>query len=35
MDDIAWIVLGSGAGVLANMAIPRRSRQRSRSWAHR
>jgi hypothetical protein len=35
MDVIAWIVLGLGAGVLANMAIPGRSRQRSRSWAHR
>ena len=35
MDDIAWIVLGLGAGVLANMAIPGRSRPRSRSWAHR
>ena len=35
MDDIAWIVLGRGAGVLANMVIPGRSRQRSRSWAHR
>ena len=34
MDDIAWTVLGRGAGVLANMAIPGRSRQRSRNWAH-
>ena len=35
MDDIAWIVLDLGAGVLASMAIPGRSRQRSRSRAHR
>jgi uncharacterized membrane protein YeaQ/YmgE (transglycosylase-associated protein family) len=35
MDVIAWIVLGLEAGVLANMLIPGRSRQRSRSWAHR
>jgi uncharacterized membrane protein YeaQ/YmgE (transglycosylase-associated protein family) len=35
MDVIAWIVLGLGAGVLASMAIPGRSRQGSRSWAHR
>ena len=35
MDVIALIVLGLGAGVLANTAIPGRSRQRSRSWAHR
>jgi hypothetical protein len=35
MDVIAWIVLGLGAVVLANMLIPGRSRQRSRSWAHR
>jgi uncharacterized membrane protein YeaQ/YmgE (transglycosylase-associated protein family) len=35
MDVIAWIVLGPGAGVLANMANPGRSRQRSRDWAHR
>jgi hypothetical protein len=35
MDVIAWIVLRLGAGVLANMLIPGRSRQRSRSWAHR
>jgi uncharacterized membrane protein YeaQ/YmgE (transglycosylase-associated protein family) len=35
MDDIAWIVLGLGAGVLANMLISGRSRQRSRNWAHR
>jgi hypothetical protein len=35
MDVIAWIVLGLGAGVPANMAIPSRSRQLSRSWAHR
>ena len=35
MDAIAWIVLGPGAGVLADMAIPGRNRQRSRSWAHR
>jgi hypothetical protein len=35
MDDIAWTVLGLGAGVLANMAIPGRSGQRSRRWAHR
>ena len=35
MGVIAWIVLGPGAGVLANMAIPGRSRQRSRSRAHR
>ena len=30
MSVIAWIVLGLGAGVLANMAIPGRSRQRDR-----
>ena len=35
MDVIAWIVLGRGAGVIANMAITGRSRQRSRNWAHR
>ena len=35
MDIIAWIVRGLGAGVLASMLIPGRSRQRSRSWAHR
>jgi uncharacterized membrane protein YeaQ/YmgE (transglycosylase-associated protein family) len=35
MGVIAWIVLGLGAGVLANMLLPARSRQRSRSWAHR
>ena len=35
MDAIAWIVLGPGAGVLATMAIPGRSGQRSRIWAHR
>ena len=35
MDVIAWIVLGLGAGVLANLAIPGRTRQRSRNWAHR
>jgi uncharacterized membrane protein YeaQ/YmgE (transglycosylase-associated protein family) len=35
MGAIAWIVLGPGAGVLANMAIPGRSRQRSRDRAHR
>jgi uncharacterized membrane protein YeaQ/YmgE (transglycosylase-associated protein family) len=35
MGVIAWIVLGPGAGVLANMAIPGRSRQRSRDRAHR
>ena len=35
MDVIAQIVLGLGADVLANMVIPGRSRQRSRSWAHR
>jgi hypothetical protein len=35
MDVIAWIVLGLGAGVLANVAIPGRSRQRSRNWADR
>jgi uncharacterized membrane protein YeaQ/YmgE (transglycosylase-associated protein family) len=35
MDAIAWIVVGLGAGVLANMAIPGPSRQRSRDWAHR
>jgi hypothetical protein len=35
MDVIAWIVLGRGAVVLAGMLIPGRSRQRSRSWAHR
>jgi uncharacterized membrane protein YeaQ/YmgE (transglycosylase-associated protein family) len=35
MDVIAWIVLGLGAGVIANVAITGRSRQRSRSWAHR
>ena len=35
MGVIAWIVLGPGAGVLANMAIPGRSGQRSRSRAHR
>ena len=35
MDVIAWIVLGLGAGVLANVATPGRSRQRSRDWAHR
>jgi len=35
MGIVAWIVLGLGAGVLANMAIPGRSGQRSRRWAHR
>jgi hypothetical protein len=35
MDVIALIVLGLGAGVIANMAIPGRSRQRSRDRAHR
>ncbi len=35
MDVTAWIVLGLGAGALANMLIPGPSRQRSRSWAHR
>ena len=35
MDVIAWIVLGLGAGVLANVATPGRSRQRSRNWADR
>jgi uncharacterized membrane protein YeaQ/YmgE (transglycosylase-associated protein family) len=35
MGVVAWIVLGLGAGVLANMLIPGRSRQRSRTWAHR
>ena len=35
MGVIAWIVLGQGADVLANMAIPGRSRQRSRDRAHR
>ena len=35
MDIIAWIVLGLGAGVLANTLFPGRSRQRSRNSAHR
>ncbi len=35
MGVIAWIALGLGAGLLANMLIPGRSRRRSRSWAHR
>jgi len=35
MGVIAWIVLGPGAGVLANIAIPGRSRQQSRDRAHR
>jgi uncharacterized membrane protein YeaQ/YmgE (transglycosylase-associated protein family) len=35
MGVIAWIVIGLGAGLPANMAIPGRSRQRSRGWAHR
>jgi hypothetical protein len=35
MGVIAWIVLGLGAGLLITMAIPGRSRQRSRGWAHR
>jgi uncharacterized membrane protein YeaQ/YmgE (transglycosylase-associated protein family) len=35
MGVIAWIVLGLGAGLLANMLIPSRSRRRPRSWAHR
>jgi hypothetical protein len=36
MDVIAWIVLGLGADLLANMLIRSgRSRQRSRSWADR
>jgi uncharacterized membrane protein YeaQ/YmgE (transglycosylase-associated protein family) len=35
MGVIAWIVLGPGAGVLANMAIPGRSRHRTRGWTHR
>jgi hypothetical protein len=35
MDVIALIVLGPGAGVIANMAITGRSRQRSRNWADR
>jgi hypothetical protein len=35
MDVIALIVLGRGGGVIANVAITGRSRQRSRSWADR
>jgi uncharacterized membrane protein YeaQ/YmgE (transglycosylase-associated protein family) len=35
MGVIAWIVLGRGAGLLANKLIGGRSRQRSRTWAHR
>jgi uncharacterized membrane protein YeaQ/YmgE (transglycosylase-associated protein family) len=35
MGVIAWIVLGRGAGLLANKLIRGRSRQRSRTWAHR
>ena len=35
MGVIAWIVLGLSAGLLANMPIPGRSRQGSRSRAHR
>jgi hypothetical protein len=35
MDVIALIVLGLGAGVIANVAITGRSRQRSRNWADR
>jgi hypothetical protein len=35
MGVIAWIVLGPGENVLANMTIPGRSRQRSRDRAHR
>ena len=35
MGVIAWIVLGLGAGLLANMLIPGRSHQWSRGWAHR
>ena len=35
MDVIALIVLGRGGGVIANVAITGRSRQRSRHWASR
>jgi hypothetical protein len=35
MDVIALIVLGLGAGVIANVAVTGRSRQRSRNWAGR
>ena len=35
MDVIALIVLGQGGGVIANVTITGRSRQRSRNWADR
>ena len=36
MGVITWIVLGLGAGLLANMPIPglAEAAQRSHSWAH-